>query len=287
MTFAEKLMRLRKREGLSQEALAEGLGVSRQAVSRWEQGTALPDAAKLLPCARIFRVSVEWLLDENQGWEERAGTFSKPIEEREPAAQRNWVWYLAGGIVTGAGILGMVIMGILSSLYPVVLTESPAGVAWTRVYTGLIAFLKEYDMEWLFALWAAAGTGRVLAAGAADPAAGAVCRLVFSLVCGGSSGGGVRLWSDCLVGSAGKKRRFAFDGGISVGGCFLRGAAVSGNAKGSGRQTPTGVGSNTALHCGAWNHLPVDGGSWYRIGGTGTAHWGLCDLRQYPEGQDC
>lgn len=156
MTFAEKLMRLRKREGLSQEALAEGLGVSRQAVSRWEQGTALPDAAKLLPCARIFRVSVEWLLDENQGWEERAGTFSKPIEEREPAAQRNWVWYLAGGIVTGAGILGMVIMGILSSVYPVVLTESPAGVAWTRVYTGLIAFLKEYDMEWLFALWAAA-----------------------------------------------------------------------------------------------------------------------------------
>ena len=49
MTFGEKLTRLRKREGLSQEALAERLGVSRQAVSRWEQGTALPDAAKLLP----------------------------------------------------------------------------------------------------------------------------------------------------------------------------------------------------------------------------------------------
>ena len=49
MTFGEKLTGLRKREGLSQEALAEQLGVSRQAVSRWEQGAALPDAAKLLP----------------------------------------------------------------------------------------------------------------------------------------------------------------------------------------------------------------------------------------------
>ena len=63
MTFGEKLTGLRKREGLSQEALAEQLGVSRQAVSRWEQGAALPDAAKLLPCARLFSVDVEWLLD--------------------------------------------------------------------------------------------------------------------------------------------------------------------------------------------------------------------------------
>ena len=64
MTFSEKLIRLRKREGLSQEALAEMLGVS-----RWEQGTALPDGGKLLPCARHFGVSVDWLLDEGQGWE--------------------------------------------------------------------------------------------------------------------------------------------------------------------------------------------------------------------------
>ena len=40
MTFSEKLIRLRKREGLSQEALAEMLGISRQAVSRWEQGVS-------------------------------------------------------------------------------------------------------------------------------------------------------------------------------------------------------------------------------------------------------
>ena len=48
MNFAEKLLHLRKREGLSQEDLAAHLEVSRQAVSRWEMGTALPDAPNLL-----------------------------------------------------------------------------------------------------------------------------------------------------------------------------------------------------------------------------------------------
>ena len=155
MTFSEKLIRLRKREGLSQEALAEILGVSRQAVSRWEQGTALPDGGKLLPCARHFGVSVDWLLDEKQGWEDLAGTGSAPVGGESLVICKNWHWYLSGGIVAGVGVLGMVAMGILSSLFPVVLTETPAGVEWTRVYTGLMAFLKGNDVEWLFALWAA------------------------------------------------------------------------------------------------------------------------------------
>ena len=43
MTFSEKLTRLRKREGISQEALAEALGVTFAAVSKWERGVATPD----------------------------------------------------------------------------------------------------------------------------------------------------------------------------------------------------------------------------------------------------
>ena len=69
MTFSEKLMRLRKREGLSQEELAAYLEVSRQAVSRWEQGTALPDAGNLRKLRQRFSVSIDWLLTEEQGWE--------------------------------------------------------------------------------------------------------------------------------------------------------------------------------------------------------------------------
>ena len=112
MTFGEKLTGLRKREELSQEALAEQLGVSRQAVSRWEQGAALPDAAKLLPCARLFSVDVEWLLDEEQDGEDRLSAAEFLQGTERPSVHRDWPWYIAGGIVTGAGSLGMVTMGI-------------------------------------------------------------------------------------------------------------------------------------------------------------------------------
>ena len=155
MIFGEKLSRLRKREGLSQEALAEKLGVSRQAVSRWEQGTALPDAAKLLPCARLFRVEVEWLLDDALGWEDLAPAAETPRGMETPPVHRDRPWYIAGGIVTGAGALGMVTMGALSAVFPAVVSEAPVGVAWVHVYTGLAGFLKMHGVEWLFALWAA------------------------------------------------------------------------------------------------------------------------------------
>ena len=100
LTFSEKLIRLRRREGLSQEALAEALGVSRQAVSRWEQGTALPDSAKLLPCARQFGVSVDWLLDDTQDWEaQRRETGGKGMNAHQQGIVRT-----VSGVVLGAGL---------------------------------------------------------------------------------------------------------------------------------------------------------------------------------------
>lgn len=149
MTFSEKLIRLRKREGLSQEALAEALGVSRQAVSRWEQGTALPDGAKLLPCARYFRVSVDWLLDEEQDWEARNGSSTAPAAAGKP---RSLAWIIGGGVLTGLSLLGLLLLGILSSVFPAVYTEAPLGADWVRAYAGLSGFLKVHRLEWLFAL---------------------------------------------------------------------------------------------------------------------------------------
>ncbi len=65
MTFAEKLVQLRKREGYTQEELAGSLEVSRQAVSRWEMGTAVPDSSNLLQISRLFKVSADYLLNDD------------------------------------------------------------------------------------------------------------------------------------------------------------------------------------------------------------------------------
>jgi len=65
MNLAEKIVTLRKQKGFSQETLAEHLNVSRQAVSRWEMGTALPDATNILQLSKLFGVSTDYLLNDD------------------------------------------------------------------------------------------------------------------------------------------------------------------------------------------------------------------------------
>ena len=64
MNLSEKIQLCRKRAGLSQEALAEKLNVSRQAVSKWETGAAEPELSKLRALATAFGVTADWLLSE-------------------------------------------------------------------------------------------------------------------------------------------------------------------------------------------------------------------------------
>ena len=66
MTMGEKMQKLRKQKNWSQETLAEKLGVSRQAVSLWERGESMPEIDKLIPLARLFGVTADYLLDDTQ-----------------------------------------------------------------------------------------------------------------------------------------------------------------------------------------------------------------------------
>ena len=65
MKLSEKITAQRKAHGLSQEELADRLGVSRQAVSRGEQGSALPDANNLVQLSRTFGVTTDYLLHDD------------------------------------------------------------------------------------------------------------------------------------------------------------------------------------------------------------------------------
>jgi transcriptional regulator with XRE-family HTH domain len=65
MKLYEKIIKLRKSNGWSQEELAEKLDLSRQAISRWENETALPDANNILQLSKIFGVTSDYLLNED------------------------------------------------------------------------------------------------------------------------------------------------------------------------------------------------------------------------------
>lgn len=64
MTLYDKIMELRKRNGLSQEELGEKIGVSRQAVSKWEMAQTTPDLNKIMALAELFGVSTDFLLKD-------------------------------------------------------------------------------------------------------------------------------------------------------------------------------------------------------------------------------
>lgn len=89
MTLHEKIYRLRKRLGLSQEELASRLQVSRQTISNWETGAANPEISKLSRLAEILGVTVDFLLDEE-------ATLSDP-EEDEAGESRGQAGAGGGG----------------------------------------------------------------------------------------------------------------------------------------------------------------------------------------------
>ena len=65
MNLSDKIVELRKKNGFSQEDLADKLQVSRQAVSRWEQETADPSSSNILELSKLFNVKTDYLLNDD------------------------------------------------------------------------------------------------------------------------------------------------------------------------------------------------------------------------------
>ena len=81
MELYEKLYELRRASGMSQEELAEKLGVSRQAVSKWESGATQPELPKLIELSKIYQVSVDALLSLEHAKEQQDSSPAAPAAE--------------------------------------------------------------------------------------------------------------------------------------------------------------------------------------------------------------
>ncbi len=105
MALSEKLYALRKKSGLSQEQLAEQLKVSRQAISKWESGTSVPESDKLIAISDYFQVSLDYLLKDVQA----EGTPLPPVSKTRK---------VMGMAVCAGGLVGLLLWSLLALLGP-------------------------------------------------------------------------------------------------------------------------------------------------------------------------
>ena len=87
MILAEKIALLRRQNGWSQEELADQLNVSRQAVSKWEGGTSIPDLDKILKLSALFEVTTDYLLKDELEQPDAAVPVPQEEQSAEPSPE--------------------------------------------------------------------------------------------------------------------------------------------------------------------------------------------------------
>ena len=137
MSIGQRISELRRRASLSQEYVAEKIGVSRQAVSKWETDASAPDTYNLIALAELFGVSVEYL-----------ATGKTPAHESELRGSVNRssiTQRILGFILLGAGLLSL-ILGIL-------LTEILVVLSFYMLLGGVICLALRKNV-WFISMWA-------------------------------------------------------------------------------------------------------------------------------------
>lgn len=96
MTFAEKLKNIRKQAGISQEQLAEKIGVSRQAVTKWETNTGIPDIENIMAISALFDISIDELLSNEKIQKERTDFLFESVTEYDIDEPKRYDMKLGG-----------------------------------------------------------------------------------------------------------------------------------------------------------------------------------------------
>lgn len=186
MTFGEKLQTLRTQAGLSQDALAELLDVSRQAVSKWERSEAMPEAEKIVRISRQFGVSTDYLLLEEQ-----------EIPARRSNRRSLGAWFQSRGWLLGVlvALYGLWrLLEFVSGTWEELMHQVDQRTFWEGLETYLFHYKRgakiAADLGWITAgVTAAAGGARMAGhirwyhAGAVLAAGGAASALAVLLCC--------------------------------------------------------------------------------------------------------
>lgn len=140
MTFGEKLQMLRTRRGLSQDALAEALDVSRQAVSQWERNETLPETEKVIRLSRYFSVTTDYLLlDEVE---------CPTANENKCTSAGLGMWVSSRGWLLGVGlvVLGVwLLLGLTRGDAPAMMRNyMDGGKSWIQAAVLLGYGVREY-----------------------------------------------------------------------------------------------------------------------------------------------
>ena len=140
MTLGEKILTLRKTRGWSQEDLAGRIGVTRQALSRWESDAAVPDTVNVVQMADLFGVSCDYLLRD--GWTEERPDLPAGGKAKE---RRIVAW-----VVTALGAAGTLTTLILGCVLPHGWAAASGPFAGLKL--DIICWFKawiEQDLLWL------------------------------------------------------------------------------------------------------------------------------------------
>ena len=151
MRFGEKLSEIRKSNGYTQENLAEKLGVSRQAVARWEANDTVPDIDMLLGICEIFHVSADYMIHNDYASDEDIPAVKEKSETVREVTEQSRKHHLIAGIclaiATFCSIMGLgIILTSSETMLPIgrlVLTELSIGImSFAAVFHFVLYFKK-------------------------------------------------------------------------------------------------------------------------------------------------
>ncbi len=139
--LSEKIYTLRRKNGLSQEQLAEKIGVSRQAVSKWEGGLSTPELDKLKALSKCFQITMDEL------------TGSQPTSSSSETGEKDKTALPKGESRTGigfcaAGAVCLILLGVLTVIHPSSVSQINESSMITLNGTGILFALSALLMIW-------------------------------------------------------------------------------------------------------------------------------------------